>query len=321
MTHDNLHTAINVLGKAGDAISALHKELTGPQRATFLDVVGRLVDLKGRVIVTGMGKSGYIAHKLTATLASTGTQATYVHPAEASHGDLGMIGRDDAIIALSNSGETAELASIIDYARRFSILLIGITSNPDSTLARMSTLTLALPPYEEACPLGLAPTTSTTVTLALCDALAMTLLEHKGFTSEEFGIFHPGGKLGQKLVRVREVMNPMEDVPTVTPETRMSDVIVAIPTSRFGCAGVMENGELVGIITDGDLRRHMAPNLLELPARDVMTADPMTVEGGTLAYEVLGFMNEKRITSVFVRDEGNPVGLIHVHDLLRAGVL
>lgn len=288
----------------------------------FVRAVRRILDCKGRVIVTGMGKSGHIARKIAATLASTGTPAYFVHPGEASHGDLGMVLPDDAVIAISNGGESAELADTIHYTRRFSIPLIGITSRAQSTLALSSDILLLLPQEPEVGALGLAPTTSTTMTLALGDALAVAVLECKGFTAEDFRNFHPGGKLGKTLLRIENLMHGADELPIVKPDDPMSHVLVVMTEKRFGCAGIVgKDGKLVGIITDGDLRRHMAGDLPQRKAEDVMTCAPMTMAPRLLAAEALKTMNEKQRTQIFVVD-GNekPIGILHLHDLLRAGV-
>ncbi|MBN2751395.1 MAG: KpsF/GutQ family sugar-phosphate isomerase, partial [Rhodospirillaceae bacterium] len=276
----------------------------------------------GRVIVSGMGKSGHVGRKISATLASTGTPSFFVHPAEASHGDLGMITRQDALILLSKSGETPELADIIAYSRRFLIPLIAITERNDSALGAAADVTLTLPADGEACPLGLAPTTSTTATLALGDAIAVALLERRGFSASDFKAFHPGGKLGQRLLRVRELMHPLPDVPLISLDAHMADALIVMSEKSFGCVGITDpQGCLAGIITDGDLRRHMAPELLDMPTRRVMTANPKTIQPETLAAEALGIMNDRAITSLFVVEtNGHPVGIIHMHDCLRAGV-
>jgi arabinose-5-phosphate isomerase len=287
----------------------------------FARSVNVLAGIAGRVVVTGMGKSGHIARKIAATLASTGTPALWVHPGEASHGDLGMISRDDAVIALSNSGDTAELCDIVAYAKRFRIPLIGITRRAHSSLAEQSDVALILPASPEACPLGLAPTTSTTLMLALGDALAVALLERRGFSAADFKVFHPGGQLGRQLLRVTEMMHTDGELPLAPLDIKVSEAILIMTAKRFGCVGLTDhNGNLAGIITDGDLRRHMNPDLLSLPAETVMTANPKTIRPSTLAGEALGIMNTLAITSLFVTDEGRPVGIIHIHDCLRAGV-
>ncbi|NKD88562.1 KpsF/GutQ family sugar-phosphate isomerase [Haematospirillum sp. 15-248] len=307
-----------LLTEAG-ALHSLAESLDGP----FSAALERLLAVKGRVVVTGMGKSGHIGAKIAATLASTGTPAFFVHPAEASHGDLGMVTQDDAVIALSNSGETAELADIVAYTRRFAIPLIGITGRADSALAVDSDVALVMPAFEEACPHGLAPTTSTTLMLALGDALAVALLESKGFSAEDFRIFHPGGKLGQRLMRVADLMHGPQELPLCTPDTLMADVLVEMTGKSLGCAGVMgADGRLAGMITDGDLRRHMEDGLMRRRAVDVMTPDPMTVSPTLLAGEALHRMNSRKVTGLFVVDPGGrPVGFLHVHDLLRAGIV
>jgi arabinose-5-phosphate isomerase len=290
---------------------------------------GRALDLcaavRGRVIVTGIGKSGHIARKIASTLASTGTPAQFIHAAEASHGDLGMIGVDDAIIALSNSGESDELANILAYSRRFKIPLVAITGEPRSTLAEAADAVVLVPKAAEACPMGLAPTTSTTMMVALGDALAIALLERKGvFSTADFRLFHPGGKLGRQLLRVSDIMHSGEAVPLVPPGAPMSEAILVMSAKSFGCVGVRdENGRLVGVITDGDLRRHMDDGLLARGVADVMHLNPKTIAAGRFAGEALAMMTEQPppTTSLFVVDEaGRPIGFIHMHDCLRAGV-
>jgi arabinose-5-phosphate isomerase len=281
----------------------------------------RLAAVTGRIVVTGMGKSGHIGRKIAATLASTGSPALFVHPAEASHGDLGMIAPADAILALSNSGETPELSDILAYARRFAIPLVAVTSRAESTLARHADVALVLPAAPEACPMGLAPTTSTTLMLALGDAIAVALLARKGFSASDFRVFHPGGRLGQRLARVRDLMHVGAEVPLAPETTRMDEALVMMTAGRFGCLGLTdEAGRLSGIITDGDLRRHMEPGLLGRRAAEVMTRNPRTIGPDALGAEALRIMNERRITALFVVEEGRPSGILHVHDLLRAGV-
>lgn len=295
----------------------------------FTAAVAMLEAVRGRIVVSGMGKSGHIARKIAATLASTGSPAQFVHPAEAGHGDLGMITPADAVIALSNSGNTVELAAIIAYTRRFGIPLIAITGGADSLLAEAADLVLLLPAAPEACPMGLAPTTSTTMTLALGDALAVALLERRGFSRDDFQIYHPGGSLGQRLVRVADIMHTGAALPLCRPDTRMSDAILTMTAHGFGVIGITEgsgeggggtDGRLIGVITDGDLRRHMAPTLLEETAGAVMTADPRTISPRILGAEALKLMNGYRITVLFAVEDGRPVGLVRMHDLLRAGV-
>ncbi len=315
---DALAIARRVLATEARALDSLAANLDGP----FLKAVTLIEGAPGRVIVTGMGKSGHVARKIAATMASTGCPAFYVHPAEASHGDLGMVTRDDAVVALSNSGETPELGDIIAYTRRFEIGLIGITSRDGSTLATASDVALVLPPNPEACPMGLAPTTSTTMMLALGDALAVTLLERKGFTAADFKVFHPGGQLGQRLLKVSDLMHGGEGLPLVGAETAMADVLLVMTAKSLGCAGVVDSqGKLAGILTDGDLRRHMSPDLISRTAAQVMTASPRTVPPNLLAAEALRQMNARSITSLFVvESDGRPVGVLHVHDCLRAGL-
>ena len=277
---------------------------------------------QGRLIVTGIGKSGHVARKIAATLASTGTPAQFVHPAEASHGDLGMIGVDDAILALSNSGESAELAAIISYSRRFKIPLVAITGGRGSTLAEAADVVLRLPSAAEACPMGLAPTTSTTMMMALGDALALALLERKGFSPADFQVLHPGGNLGRRLLRVGEIMHTGDRVPLVSPDAPMSEAILVMSAKSFGCVGVCgTDGQLVGVITDGDLRRHMDDGLLARSVDEIMHRDPKTITAGHLAAEALGVMNRFAITALFVVDDASrPAGFLHMHDCLRAGV-
>lgn len=299
-------------------LTQLLTSLDGP----FSAAVEVLAAIKGRVIVTGMGKSGHVAGKIAATFASTGTPAQYVHPGEASHGDLGMITRDDAVLALSWSGESVELTSIISYAKRFSIPLIAITAETASALGSAADIALILPKAEEACPNGLAPTTSTTMQLALGDALAISLLEQKGFTASDFRIFHPGGKLGAKLRHVSEIMHKGPEIPLTGPQTPMGEALLLMSEKGFGCIGIVNPAmDLLGIITDGDLRRHMSDGLLGLRTGDIMTAKPKTVGPSMLASEALNVMNTSKITSMFVVDQGRVMGLVHVHDFLRAGVV
>jgi arabinose-5-phosphate isomerase len=304
-----------------EGLKALEAALRDGLGKSFAAVVRLIHDLAGRVILTGMGKSGHVARKVAATLASTGTPAFFVHPAEASHGDLGMIQRGDAVIMISNSGETPELAAIIDYVKKRRIPLIAMTAREKSALARHADHLLLLPASREACPIGLAPTTSTTMQMALGDALAATLLQLRGFTEEQFRDFHPGGNLGDMLRQLGEIMHVGEELPLVAQDTRMSEVLLVMTGRRFGTAGIVDDsGRLVGIITDGDLRRSMAerPDLLALTAADVMTRDPKTLPPETLAGAAIAFMNRHKITVVFVTDEkGRPLGIVHMHDLVR----
>ncbi len=278
---------------------------------------------KGRVIVTGMGKSGHIARKIAATLASTGTPSFFVHPSEASHGDLGMLTTDDVVIAISNGGESKELADILLYCKRFSIPLVAITKNPDSTLGKNSNLVLRLPNDGEACPLGLAPTSSTTATLVMGDVLAIDLMERKGFSATDYKQRHPGGKLGAILSKVSDLMHSGSEMPIVGEETIMQDALMEMTAKMLGCVGIVDkNGDLIGIITDGDLRRWMSPGLILEKVSTVMTKNPKTIGPDALAVEALKTMNTtgKGITNLFVVDGKKPIGLIHIHDCLRAGV-
>ena len=287
----------------------------------FEHAVEVLSQAKGRVVCTGVGKSGHVARKIAATLASTGAPALFVHATEASHGDLGMIGAGDVVVALSKSGETRELADVVAYAKRFAIPLIGITSAPDSALGRAADVRLLIPDAPEAADAVNAPTTSTTLQMALGDALAVALLERRGFTAADFGAFHPGGQLGSALRTARDLMHSGDELPLVPSEAPMQRALLVMTEKRFGVVGVVDAGaRLVGVVTDGDLRRHM-DGLLGHTAGEVMTVDPKTAAPGMLAAEALKIMNEARITVLFVVDKGRPVGILHVHDVLRAGVL
>ncbi|MDE1974430.1 MAG: KpsF/GutQ family sugar-phosphate isomerase [Hyphomicrobiales bacterium] len=287
----------------------------------FIAAVDKIRAARGRVIVTGMGKSGHVARKIAATLASTGTPAFFVHAAEASHGDLGMVTSDDVMLMLSWSGETEELTDLINYSRRFGIMLIAITVNAESTLGKAADIVLAMPQAREACPHNLAPTTSSLMQLALGDALAIALIESRGFTAVDFGVFHPRGKLGAAFKFVRDVMHPGAAVPLIRCGAPMSEAIVEMSAKGFGCVAVTDAaGKLSGVITDGDLRRHMRADLLQMPVEKVMTASPKTVRPDQLAGEALQLLNASKITALFVVDAGLPVGVVHFHDLLRAGV-
>jgi arabinose-5-phosphate isomerase len=306
-----------------DGLQQLIAALEGPLGDGFARAVELIRGAKGRVVLAGMGKSGHIARKIAATLASTGTPASFVHPAEASHGDLGMITGDDVVIMISNSGESPELRDILTYSRRFAVPLIAITAAPDSTLGKEADIVLPLPRAKEACPNGLAPTTSTLLQLALGDALAVALLEDKGFSAHDFRKFHPGGKLGAQLKHVRDLMRKRDELPLGTPDMAMADVLIVMTERSYGCFGVIDHdGRLTGIITDGDLRRNMSADLLDRQAGAVMTRAPKTIAPDALASEALEQLNSLKITSLFVIDESQrPVGLIHIHDLLRAGVI
>ena len=315
-----IKSALRTLDAEGGGIDALAAALRDGLGATFAAAVDLIRAAQGRVIVTGMGKSGHVGRKIASTFASTGTPALFVHPSEASHGDLGMITSNDVIIALSWSGETAELKDLTDYSRRFRIGLIAMTANAESTLATTADVVLALPQAREACPHNLAPTTSSLMQLALGDALAIALLESRGFTAVDFGLLHPGGKLGALLKTVRELMHTGETVPLTALGTRMSDAILVMSAKGFGCVGITDaGGKLVGIITDGDLRRHMRNDLLDARVDDVMTRAPKTVRPDQLISETLELLNATKVTALFAVEAGKPVGVIHIHDLLRAG--
>lgn len=315
---DLIETGRTVLRTEGEAILRMADDLGD----SFAQAVEAMYAAKGRVIVSGMGKSGHVGAKIAATLASTGTPAQFVHPGEASHGDLGMITRNDVVLMLSNSGETAELADIIAHVRNSGITMIGIAGNPNSTLLKKANIALVLPKAKEACIAGLAPTTSTTMTLALGDALAVTLMDKRDFTQDDYKVFHPGGKLGARLARVEELMHIKDEIPTVSQDEPMSEVLITISQKGFGVAAVVDaEGALTGIITDGDLRRNME-GLLDRKASDVMTRDPMTITPKSRASAALMNMNERKITCLFVCEDGKktPIGILHIHDCLRAGV-
>jgi arabinose-5-phosphate isomerase len=318
----HIESALRTLEVEGSGISALAAAIRDGLGVSFVAAISLIRKAAGRVIVTGMGKSGHVGHKLAATLSSTGTPAFFVHPAEASHGDLGMITPDDVVLALSWSGETVELKSLIDYSRRFKIKLIAMTSVSDSTLAKAADLVLQLPQAREACPHNLAPTTSSLLQLALGDALAVALLESRGFTALKFRELHPGGRLGAMLVFVRDIMHAGVELPLARLGDRMPDAVTEMTAKGFGCVGIVDReGRLVGIITDGDLRRYvLRANLLEARVEDVMTRSPKTVRADQLASETVALINAAKITAMFVVDGGKPIGLVHLHDLLRAGV-
>lgn len=322
----HIEIARSVVDIEADGLRRLGDLLTpgedSPLATAFVEAVDRIKASRGRVVVTGMGKSGHIARKLAATLASTGQPASYVHPGEASHGDLGMIGREDVVIALSNSGETPELRDIIGYCSRFDIPLIAITSGAESSLAKASDIILLLPPAKEACSETRAPTTSTTMSLVLGDALAVTLLRERSFSAEDFQTYHPGGKLGATLRKVSDLMSARTALPLCAPGTRMDDVIAEITRHGLGCVGIVdEAGLLVGVITDGDIRRHVSSAMLSETASSVMTRSPITIAPDSLAAEALHILSSKHITALFVCVESKPVGLLHVHDCLTAGVI
>jgi arabinose-5-phosphate isomerase len=327
---EHVRSALRTLEAESDGLAALAHSIADGLGAPFVAAIERIRAAAGpavsnrpagRVIVTGMGKSGHVGRKIAATLASTGTPAYFVHPGEASHGDLGVISPHDVIIALSWSGETVELKDLIDYAKRFHVGLIAITAQPESTLAKAADIALVLPAAREACSLGLAPTTSTLMQLALGDALAVALFESRGFTALDFKALHPGGRLGASLTFVRDVMHTGERVPLVRRGTRMSEALVEMSSKSFGCVGVTDrDGALVGIVTDGDLRRHMRDDLMTQAVDEVMTASPKTIRPDQLAAEALEHLNAKKVTALFVVENKKPVGLVHVHDLLRIGV-
>lgn len=321
-THKDLASGIRVLETEAQALIKLSKFLND----SFVQAISMIAAAEGRVIVTGMGKSGHVGKKIAATFASTGTPAFFVHPAEASHGDMGMIVRGDIVLALSNSGEAKELNDLIEYTRRFAIPLIGITSRPVSTLAERADIALLLPPCPEACPNGLAPTTSTTLTMALGDALAIALLEKKGFTAKDFKVYHPGGKLGQQLMKVSEIMHKGAQLPVASENTPLTEAVGIINEKGFGCIGLVnESGKLTGIITDGDIRRKLSADIMTKTAKDIMSHTPKTVSPDTLVAEAMAVMNDlkntfRKITSLLVVDDnGKLVGLLHIHDCLRAG--
>ncbi len=314
-------SAVRTLDVEATGLTTLAAAIHDGLGRAFIAAVDLISRAHGRLIVTGMGKSGHVARKIAATFASTGTPAFFVHPSEASHGDLGMVTPDDVIMALSWSGETVELKHLIDYSRRFRIGLIAVTTVSDSTLGRAADVVLAIPQAREACPHNLAPTTSTLMQAALGDALAIALLESRGFTAIDFSRLHPGGRLGAMLTFVRDIMHTGGEIPLATVGTRMSEAIAEMTAKTFGCIAITDRrGLLVGIITDGDLRRHMSSNLLDLNVEQVMTSQPMTVRPDQLVSEALELLNSTNKTQLIVVDGGRPVGIVHFHDLLRAGV-
>jgi arabinose-5-phosphate isomerase len=317
---DAIASALRTLGAEREGLEALSAALAGELGEAFEHAVALISAAKGRIIVTGMGKSGHVGRKIAATLASTGTPAYFVHPAEASHGDLGMIQPDDVALALSWSGETAELADLVSYSRRFRIALVAVTAEPSSTLAREADVTLVLPKAREACPNRLAPTTSTTLQIVLGDALAIALLEARGFSATDFRVFHPGGRLGAQLRQVREIMHSGAELPIVPEAATLDEATATISRKGFGSVLVVdEAGRLAGIITDGDLRRH--PGLPpDSPASAIMTRAPRTVAHNALLAEALEMMETAKITVLVVVEDGRPVGLVHLLDLLRKGV-
>ncbi len=319
--HALIESALRTFEAEAGGIAALAASVRDGLGQAFIAAAELLRASRGRVIVTGMGKSGHVGRKVAATFASTGTPAFFVHPGEASHGDLGMITPDDVIMALSWSGETAELKDLIDYSRRFRISLVAVTANADSTLGKAADVALVLPQAREACPHNLAPTTSSLMQLALGDALAIALLESRGFTAIDFGVLHPGGRLGTILKFVRDIMRTGAAMPLVRLGTRMSHALVEMTAKSLGCVIIVDAaGGLLGIITDGDLRRHMSANLLDVTVEAIMTRGPKTVRPDQLASEALELLNSSKKTQLIVVEEGKPIGIVHVHDLLRAGV-
>src|SRR5262249_14280407 len=319
---DLIASAVRTLEAEASGIGTLSAAIHDRLGPAFTPAVATIHGAPGRLSVTGMGKSGHVGRKIAATLAATGTPGFFVHPGEASHGDLGMVTSDDVIMALSWSGETVELKNLIDYSRRFRIGLIAITSAPDSTLGRAADVVLTLPPAREACPHNLAPTTSTLMQAALGDALAVALLESRGFTAVDFGRFHPGGPLGAMLKLVRDIMHTGGEIPLAPLGPRMSEAIAEMSAKTFGCVGIVDrHGRIVGIITHGDLRRHLGvADVLELKVEAVMTRGPKTVRSDQLASEALEIINSSKISALIVTEADKPVGIVHFHDLLRAGV-
>ncbi len=317
-----VESALRTLATERAGLEQLRQAIAAPLAGAFTGAVARIQNARGRVIVTGVGKSGHVGQKIAATFASTGTPAFFVHPTEASHGDLGMITPEDVLVVLSWSGETVELKNILTYSRRFAVPLIAITSRRDSALGTNADVVLEIPRVNEACPHGLAPTTSTTIQLALGDCLAIALLEAKGFTAHDFREFHPGGSLGASLKHVADLMHKGDRMPLVAPEERMDAALVVMTTKALGCLGIVSaDGHLAGIITDGDLRRHMGPDLLARNAGEIMTRNPKTTNPDMLASSALEMMNASRITALFVVKDRRPVGIVHVHDFLRAGIV
>jgi arabinose-5-phosphate isomerase len=313
----DIDCAVRTIDREIDTIIKL-KESLNQSFSKALDV---MQNAKGRIIITGMGKSGHIGKKIAASLASTGTPSFFVHPAEASHGDLGMITEDDVVVAISNSGESRELVDILNYCKRFGIKLIAITKNPESSLGKAGDIILQLPNNGEACPLGLAPTSSTTATLVMGDILTAGLIERKGFTKADFNSRHPGGKLGSILQKVSDLMHKGEDMPILDENSDMQRVLIEMTSKRLGCVGfINKSGELTGMLTDGDLRRCLSSKILEEKAVNLMTKNPTTISKDTMASEAMKIMHDKKITNIFVIENKKPIGVIHIHDLLNNGV-
>jgi arabinose-5-phosphate isomerase len=318
----DVETAIRAVSIETEGLHAVRRALGGELGWRLSQAVEILLRSTGRLIVTGMGKSGHIGRKIAATLASTGTPAHFVHPADASHGDLGMIRGEDAVLALSWSGESAELSDIVAYTRRFGVPLIAITSRADSALGRAADVALVLPRVQEACPNGLAPTTSTTAQLVIGDALAVCLLSRRNFTSQDFSQFHPGGKLGSKLRQARELMHSGDEVPLIAEDSMLSAAIFEMTSKRFGVTGIVDDaGRLIGVLSDGDLRRALKTGFHDRPVGEVMSRAPRTTTPDILAEQAMARLNAERITSLFVIENGRPIGILTVHDLLRAGVV
>jgi arabinose-5-phosphate isomerase len=316
-----VQSALRTLDAEASGVIALAAALQSDLGEAFSRAADLILGAKGRLIITGLGKSGHIGRKIAATFASTGTPAFFVHAAEASHGDLGMITADDVILALSWSGEQPEMKNLITYAKRFRIALVAMTADSASTLAQAAEVSLVLPKAREACPHNLAPTTSSLMLLALGDALAIALLEGRGFTSVDFSVLHPGGKLGAMLKYTRDLMHSGNAVPLKPLGTRMSDALVEMTSKGFGCVGIVDaRGHVVGIVTDGDLRRHMRSDLMTASVDEVMTRNPKTIGADLLASEALELLNSSKITALIVTEAKKPVGIVHLHDLLRAGV-
>ena len=311
-------SAIKTIDSEIDTINHLKDSVKAENLTKALDF---MQNSKGRIIITGMGKSGHIGRKIAASLASTGTPSFFVHPAEASHGDLGMITEDDVVVAISNSGESRELIDILNYCKRFGIKLIAITKNAESSLGKAGDVVLELPNNGEACPLGLAPTSSTTATLVLGDILTVGMIERKGFSKEDFNDRHPGGKLGSILKRVSDLMHTGQEMPILDENSNMQAVLLEMTSKRLGCVGfINQAGDLTGILTDGDLRRCLSSKILEEKAIDLMTRNPKTVSPNAMTAEALKIMHDKKITNLFVLEGKKPVGVIHIHDLLNNGV-
>src|ERR1700761_2343879 len=316
-----VRSALRTLEVGSGGIAAIVAALQGTLGTAFAATVELIRQAKGRVIITGLGKSGHVARKIAATLASTGTPAFFVHAAEASHGDLGMITSDDVIVALSWSGEQPEMKNLVNYSARFAIPMIAVTSNADSSLGAAARIVLELPKVREACPHNLAPTTSTLMQAAIGDALAIALLESRGFTALEFAKFHPGGKLGAMLKHTSDLMHTGDAVPLKPVGTKMADALKEMSAKTFGCVAIVDAaGCMAGIITDGDLRRQMRPDLMDLKVEDIMTRNPRVIDRDSLASEALELLNSAKITTLVVTEANKPVGIIHLHDLLRAGV-